>query len=96
MRRDNVCVVTGTPNAIVASHLIPKHMGSDGALDVVTRFAGVHDVIGVHRYDPRIGILLLRSLSTLVDFYQLGFYHVTVSQMHWSLILVIDVQYCLE
>lgn len=73
------CVITRYQNSLIASHLILKHMGSDGVKDTVTRFCGVHAAPGIHRFNPQIGILLISLLDKLVDLYQLSFYHVTVS-----------------
>lgn len=79
-RRDGgKCVVTGLRDSLIASRLIPKRMGSDGAKDAVTRFSGAQAALGTHRFDTRIGILLFSPLAKLVDLYKLGFYHVTVS-----------------
>jgi hypothetical protein len=77
--RDDGCVVTRVPRSLVASHLIPKRMGTEGAKDVVTRFVGAQASIGIHRFSPDIGVLLVSTLDSLVDSYKLGFYHVTVS-----------------
>ncbi|KAF9458040.1 hypothetical protein BDZ94DRAFT_1313639 [Collybia nuda] len=71
------CVVTGSTTVLVVSHLIPKRMGSEGTKAVVTRFSGAQEAIDIHRFDPRIGILLFTSLYSLVDCYKLGFYNVT-------------------
>jgi len=54
-------------------------MGIVGATDVITRFSGPQTALGIDAFDPRIGILLQSSLDVLVDYYKLGFYHVTVS-----------------
>jgi hypothetical protein len=54
-------------------------MGTEGAKDVVTRFVGAQASIGIHRFSPDIGVLLVSTLDSLVDSYKLGFYHVTVS-----------------
>ncbi|CAA7268420.1 unnamed protein product [Cyclocybe aegerita] len=75
--RDGVCVVTGALSSFVASHLIPKRMGTDGAKTVVTEFVGAQAALGVHRFHPMIGILLLKTLDDRVDQYTLGFYHNT-------------------
>jgi hypothetical protein len=80
MERDgNICVVSGSPNSVKASHLIPKRMGATGATEVVTRFCGGQVALGIDIFDPRIGIALVSMLDSLMDVYQLGFYHVTVS-----------------
>ncbi|KAF5367357.1 hypothetical protein D9615_010277 [Tricholomella constricta] len=71
------CVVTGLRNSLIASHLIPKRMGSDGAKAAVTRFSGAQAALDIHTFDPRIGILLFSPLDLLVDCYKLGFYNVT-------------------
>ena len=40
--------------SLIASHLIPKRMGTDGAKEVVTRFVGAQAAIT----DSSIGVLL--------------------------------------
>lgn len=87
--RDAGCVVTRSPDSLVASHLVPKRMGSEGAREVVTRFVGTEEAIGIHRYNARIGILLMSTLDGLVDHYQLGFYRATVSQKIMVLIILV-------
>jgi hypothetical protein len=62
--------VTDSSDAFIASHLILKHV----AKAVVETFGGVQAALDIHRFDPRIGILLLSSLDTLMDHYKLGFY----------------------
>jgi hypothetical protein len=90
-RRDGgKCVITGLRNSLIASHLIPKRMGSDGAKDTVTRFSGAQAALDIHRFDTRMGILLFSSLDTLVDHYQLGFYHVTVSY-HIEFVILLSI-----
>jgi len=61
----------------IATHLIPKRMGEDGARDAVARFCGDQAALGIHKFDPRIGIFLYMPLDKLVDDYELGFYYVT-------------------
>jgi len=77
--RDGGCVVTRAATSLIASHLIPKRMGTDGAKDVVTRFEGVIAALNVHRFHPETGVLLFSALDSLVHHYKLGFYHVVVS-----------------
>ena len=79
LREGAACGVTRIPIHLVASHPIPKRMGIVGATDVITRFSGPQTALGIDAFDPRIGILLQSSLDVLVDYYKLGFYHVTVS-----------------
>ena len=79
--RDGVCMVTHSPDSLQATHLIPKRMGTDGAKDVVRRFVGEQAANGIHRFHPGIGVLLLRTLNSLAEDYQLGLYHVTVRNM---------------
>lgn len=64
--------------SLIASHLIPKRMGTNGAEEVVRRFVGEQAAREVHRFHPAIGVLLVSTLDTLVDDHQLGFYHFTV------------------
>jgi hypothetical protein len=77
--RDNGCVVTKVTTPVIASHLIPKRLGSDGVQAIVTRFSGTQAAVGIHRFDPQIGILLCSTLDNLVDSFRLGFYHDAVS-----------------
>jgi len=79
LREGHACGVTRIPSPLIASHLIPKRMGTVGATDVITRFSGPQIALGIDAFDPRIGILLFSALDVLVDHYKLGFYHVTVS-----------------
>jgi hypothetical protein len=82
MERDNeTCVVSRSrpQSALTASHLIPKRMGANGVREVMTRFCGGQVPTDIGEFDPRIGIALSVALDSLVDVYQLGFYHVTVS-----------------
>jgi hypothetical protein len=81
LQRDAACVVTrvSSPVALVASHLIPRCIGSDGVKAIVERFVSVTEATGTHEYDPRIGIMLLSGLNCSVDVYEVGFYHITVS-----------------
>jgi hypothetical protein len=86
MERDgDSCVVCGSPTPFIASHLIPKRMGTAGAIEVMTRLSGgplalMHLTQG----------LLIRALDPLVDDQQLGFYHVTVSyHMEFGIVLLI-------
>ena len=79
IRDGQKCVVTSDPHNVIPSHLIPKRLGTNGARDVVTRFSGPQEALGIHDFDPRIGILLTGNLDVRVDHYQLGFYHVAVS-----------------
>lgn len=71
-------MIVGVQESLVATHLIPKRMGSDGAKAVVERFSGLQSAGGIHRYDARIGILLSYALDLRADNYELGFYHIAV------------------
>ncbi|KAF9510047.1 hypothetical protein BS47DRAFT_1348462 [Hydnum rufescens UP504] len=75
LRDGSQCVVTEAVTSLIASHLIPKRLGSDGARDVVTRFSGAQAALGIYSFAPKIGILLWSPLDTLVDHFHLGFYH---------------------
>lgn len=77
-QRDSTCVVAHSPYSLIASHLIPKRMGTDGVKEVVERFVRVLAAVGYHIFHPGIGVLLFSGLDALVDQYKLGFYHVTV------------------
>jgi hypothetical protein len=77
-RRDVACVVTGIKST-KASHLIPKRLGPNGVANIMSRFCGAQVNLPTDIYDPRIGILLYGSVNDLVDQYEAGFFHVTVS-----------------
>lgn len=77
--RDAGCVVVGCADPVVASHLIPRCIGSAGAKGVVEWFAGVTEAQGIEAYDPRIGVTLSSGLDHWVDLFEAGFYHITVS-----------------
>lgn len=66
---DGKCVVTQTSSPVVASHLIPKRLGTDGAQAVAERFCGMQDAANIHKFDPRIGVLL----TTNLDFMRIPF-----------------------
>ncbi|KIM44258.1 hypothetical protein M413DRAFT_443277 [Hebeloma cylindrosporum] len=76
LREGAACAVTEMTASLIASRLIPKRMGSDGAKDVAAKFSGPEAALDIHTFDPRIGILLFSPLYPLVDHYKLGFYHV--------------------
>jgi hypothetical protein len=71
IRRDARCVVSGTEVPVSASHLIPKCIGSDGARDIVERYVGATEATGIHQFDPRIGITLLKSVGHWVTLLKL-------------------------
>lgn len=79
--RDGACVVTQNPTSLIASHLVPKRIGTEGAKDVVTRFVGAEAARDIHRFHPYLGILLTSTLDYLVNRYKLGFYHDTVRNL---------------
>jgi hypothetical protein len=89
LTRDEACVITRQPISLVASHLIPKRMVAAGATAVVSRFAGAHAAAGIHEFDATIGIMLVQTLDTLVDVYQVGFYHVRVRLLCLNLFTLI-------
>ncbi len=89
-RDGGTCVVTSAPSSLVASHLIPKRMGTEGAKAVVTEFVGAQAAIHVHKFHPMTGVLLLSPLSDRVDQYILGFYHNTVGNHTCSATLLLN------
>ncbi len=89
-RDGGTCVITSAPSSLIASHLIPKRMGTEGAKAVVMEFVGAQTAIDVHRFHPMIGIFLLSSLDKRVDLYKLGFYHNAVSDDICSAILLLN------
>ena len=42
--RYGTCVVTRNPVSLVASHLVPKHVGDEGAEAIMERFVGEGDL----------------------------------------------------
>ena len=76
---DAICVVSGSEAPLKASYLIPRHIGSDRARDIMEQFADVTEATGIHNYDPRIGIMLFKGVDYWVDRFQVGFYHIAVS-----------------
>lgn len=91
IRRDARCVVSGTEVPVSASHLIPKCIGSDGARDIVERYVGATEATGIHQFDPRIGITLLKSVGHWVTLFQAGFYHITVSRRMQLFIVLLNI-----
>jgi hypothetical protein len=86
--RDASCVVT-QDSPFVASHLIPRRLGSDGVRDVMERFVGPAEADRVHLYDTQIGVSLCSNLDRWVDTFQAGFYHVTVSFLLYLFIVLL-------
>jgi len=94
LREGERCGVTRVSNTLIASHLIPKRMGSDGARDAIERFSGPQTALDIHSFDPRIGILLNGNLDSLVDSYKLGFYHITVGYyLDFGFLLFINIHH---
>ena len=73
------CAVTTNQASVIASHLIPRRIGSDSAKDIVERFAGAIEAADIHQYHPKIGLLLFSGIDHLVDIFQAGFYQNAVS-----------------
>ena len=73
--RDVACLVTGDDVSLVASHLVPKRVGDEGAAEIMERFVGVGEGRDIHRFHSSLGILLVSNLDSLVDLNKLGFYH---------------------
>ena len=68
------CAVSGSECPVTASHLIPRCIGSDGARDVVERFAGVTENTSIRKFDPRIGITFFKGVGHWAKLFQAGFY----------------------
>ena len=64
--RDRTCVVTQQPVTLIATHLVPKRVGSEGAKEVFTRFVGARGARHIDIFQPGFGILLVLSLQPLV------------------------------
>ena len=82
------CGVTRLRQHLIASHLIPKRMGTQGAKSVVADFVGVQEAHYAHMFHEMIGILLTSTLDKEVDQYMLGFYHITVSNEYKYISLI--------
>jgi len=93
-QRDSVCVVCRYRAPLVASHLIPRRIGTDGAKTIVERFVGVFEATDIHDFHPKIGILLFIALDTWVGRYQAGFYHITVSHPTHLIIVLLNIAWC--
>ena len=68
-------MVTRNNNSLIASHLVPKRVGDEGAEAIMERFVGDGEGRDIHRFHPSLGILLVSTLDFLVDLNKLGFYH---------------------
>lgn len=70
------CIISGEPDPIflIASHLIPRRLGNDGARSIFQRFTGVPTP--VTRYHRSIGVTLEPRMDILVDSFQLGFWNI--------------------
>ena len=82
-QRDVGCVVTRSnlPRLLVASHLVPKRVGDEGAKVIMERFVGVGEGRDIHQFHPSLGILLAKNLDAFVDCNEIGFYHETVRNL---------------
>ena len=78
LRDGDQCVVSEINMYPATTHLIPKRLGTKIS-DIVTRFSGEQAALGIHCFDPRIGIRLTLNMDNMVNNYQLGFYHIMVS-----------------
>ncbi|KAI9463729.1 hypothetical protein BJY52DRAFT_933290 [Lactarius psammicola] len=75
--RDNGCVVCRWSSPLVASHLIPRRVHTENAIEIVKRFVGPAEARDIHDYHPMSGVMLFSSVDHWVDLYQAGFYHIT-------------------
>ncbi len=75
LRRDGACVISRTsyPRMVTASHLAPRRLGDAGIRSVMQRFTGLPST--VNRYHHTLGVLLLKTLDSAADNYELGFWH---------------------
>jgi len=90
IREDGRCAVTRLRQQLVASHLIPKRMGTEGVKSVVADFVGEQETHYAHKFHEMIGILLIGTLDVEVDRYMLDFFHVAVSNEYiYSTILLL-------
>jgi hypothetical protein len=53
--------VSDVIDPVVASHLIPRRLGSKGATSIMERFAGVTKPVGP--YNPKIGLTLAYDVN---------------------------------
>ncbi|KAF8343485.1 hypothetical protein F5887DRAFT_328494 [Amanita rubescens] len=73
--RDRACVISQTsyPIMLTGSHLAPRRLGDAGVRSVIQRFTGFPST--VNRYHHTLGVLLLKTLDSAADNYELGFWH---------------------
>ena len=73
--RHPACVISGIPlpRLLTASHLMPKRLGDAAIQSVFTTFTGLNTP--VRRFHEFMGITLSKNLDSLVDNYELGFWH---------------------
>lgn len=74
LRRHLGCVVTNEqiPDQLEASHLLPKRLRDTGVQAILQHFDASLNVAS--RFDPRLGVPLLKTLDPLVDSLELGFW----------------------
>ncbi len=75
LNRHPACVISGIPipRLVTASHLMPKRLGDAAIQSVFTTFTGLNTP--VRRFHEFMGITLSKNLDSLVDNYELGFWH---------------------
>ena len=71
---DRGCIISqqSSERNLVASHLIPRRLGNAGVQSAMECFTGAFTP--VDRYNSAIGVLLLATLHTFVDVYEVGFW----------------------
>jgi hypothetical protein len=74
-KRHPACVISEIPlpRLLTASRLMPKRLGDAAIQSVFTTFTGLNTP--VRRFHEFMGITLSRNLDSLVDNYELGFWH---------------------
>jgi hypothetical protein len=72
--RDQRCAISGIPETLRASHIIPKRMGPQSTTAIIERYDGPLAQPVTTVYDARIGVLLIPQLDDGVDNYLFGFY----------------------
>ena len=79
IREGGRCAASNLRQVLIATHLIPKRIGTEGVRSVVADFVGTLEAQHAHNFHAMIGILLTYALEKEVTQYMLGFYHIAVS-----------------
>ncbi|PPQ98318.1 hypothetical protein CVT26_013637 [Gymnopilus dilepis] len=75
--RDGPCLISNNPECLVAAHLVPKRLHTDGVKSVAKAFIGDEVASVIHRFHPMAGLHLFSPLAHFFELYEFGFYHVS-------------------